>query len=103
MNVKNSKRNPTAIAKKLRDKKYQAFLVGGCVRDFLLNKNQKDWDVATNAKPEEIQKIFPDSVYENRFGTVAIKTDSEDQTLKIIEATSFRLEGKYTDKDTLTK
>ena len=88
----------TAIAKKLRDKKYLAFLVGGCVRDFLLNKKPKDWDVATNAKPEEIQKIFPDSVYENRFGTVAIKTDSEDQTLKIIEATSFRLEGKYTDK-----
>ena len=72
--------------------------MGGYVRDFLLNKKPKDWDVATNAKPEEIQKIFPDSVYENRFGTVAIKTDSEDQTLKIIEATSFRLEGKYTDK-----
>ena len=76
----------------------QAFLVGGCVRDFLLNQKPKDWDIATNAKPEEIQKIFPDSVYENQFGTVGVKTESEDPTLKIIEVTTFRLEGKYTDK-----
>ncbi len=77
---------------------YQVYLVGGCLRDLLLEKKPKDWDLTTNAKPEEIQKIFPDSVYENKFGTVGIKMDSEDPTLKLIEVTTFRLEGKYTDK-----
>jgi poly(A) polymerase/tRNA nucleotidyltransferase (CCA-adding enzyme) len=77
---------------------FEACLVGGCVRDVLLEKEPKDWDITTNAKPEEIQKIFPDSVYENNFGTVGVKTDSSDPRLKIIEITTYRLEGKYTDK-----
>lgn len=77
---------------------FEAYLVGGCVRDLILNKEPKDWDIATNALPEEIQKIFPDSVYENQFGTVAVKTESTDPTLKIIEITTYRQEGKYTDK-----
>jgi len=58
----------------------------------------KDWDIATNAIPQEIQKIFPKSVYENQFGTVAIKTSSKDSSLEIVEITTFRKEGKYTDK-----
>lgn len=86
------------IAKKLQTDGYQAYLVGGCVRDILFGRKPKDWDIATDAKPEEIQKIFPDSVYENQFGTVGIKTSSEDEGLKIVEITTFRLEGKYTDK-----
>ena len=65
--------------------KFQAYLVGGCVRDLLMNREPKDWDIATSAKPHEIQKIFPDSVYENKFGTVGVKTDSADEKLKIIE------------------
>lgn len=77
---------------------FEAYLVGGCVRDYLMEVEPKDWDITTNAKPEEIQKIFSDSVYENDFGTVGIKTDSEDPALKIIEVTTYRLEGKYTDK-----
>ncbi|MEK7094365.1 MAG: HD domain-containing protein, partial [Patescibacteria group bacterium] len=52
----------------------------------------------TDATPEKIQKIFPESVYENQFGTVGVKTESEDPRLKIIEVTTFREEGKYTDK-----
>lgn len=76
---------------------YKAYLVGGCVRDLILERAPKDWDVATNASPEEIQKIFPESVYENTFGTVGVKTDSEDPKLKIIEITTFRTEGRYTD------
>lgn len=86
------------LTEKLKKSGFDAFLVGGCVRDFLLDKKLKDWDIATNAKPEEIQKLFPDSVYENQFGTVGVKTESEDPTLKVIEVTTFRLEGKYTDK-----
>jgi len=77
---------------------FQAYLVGGCVRDLLMDREPKDWDITTNATPEEVQKIFPESVYENQFGTVGVKTDSEDPRLKIIEITTFRLEGKYTDK-----
>ena len=73
------------IWKKLLDKGYSAYLVGGCVRDLLLKRKPKDWDITTNAKPEEILEIFGDSAfYENRFGTVGIKTKSEDETLKVI-------------------
>ncbi|MEK7590126.1 MAG: hypothetical protein AAB454_00245, partial [Patescibacteria group bacterium] len=86
------------INKKLAEAGFESYLVGGCVRDFLLEKNPKDWDLTTNAKPEDIQKIFPESVYENKFGTVAIKTKSENPILKIVEVTTFRKEGKYTDK-----
>ena len=43
----------------LEKKGFEAYIVGGCVRDFLLEKEPKDWDVTTNAKPEEIQKVFP--------------------------------------------
>ena len=40
---------------KLENAGYEAYAVGGCVRDFLINKEPKDWDVATNAEPEDIQ------------------------------------------------
>ncbi|MBI4993974.1 HD domain-containing protein [Candidatus Wolfebacteria bacterium] len=86
------------ISEKFGKHGFQSYLVGGCVRDLLMAKEPKDWDIATSAKPQEIQKIFPDSVYENNFGTVAVKTGSENQRLKIVEITTFRLEGKYTDK-----
>ena len=90
------------IIKKLNEAGYEGYIVGGCVRDLILTNpptgGPQDWDVTTNAKPEELQKIFPDSFYENEFGTVGIKTDSEDETLKVVEATTYRIESKYTDK-----
>jgi poly(A) polymerase/tRNA nucleotidyltransferase (CCA-adding enzyme) len=86
------------VSEKLLKKGHQAYLVGGCVRDLLLKREPKDWDVATDATPTEVQKIFSDSVYENDFGTVGVKTDSKDEKLKIVEVTTFRLEGKYSDK-----
>jgi len=86
------------IVKILKKAGFEAYLVGGCVRDLLIGKRPKDWDVATNAKPEEIQKLFADSVYENQFGTVGVKTESDNPTLKVIEVTTYRIEGKYTDK-----
>jgi len=88
----------TQIAAMLTAAGFKAYLVGGCLRDVLLGLEPFDWDIATDATPEELQKLFPESVYENNFGTVGIKTDSEDLRLKIIEITTFRLEGKYTDK-----
>ena len=86
------------IAQKLYQNGFEAYLVGGCVRDLLLDISPKDWDITTNAKPIEIQKIFENSIYENEFGTVAIKTDSQIPSLKIIEVTTFRSEGQYWDK-----
>ncbi len=88
------------ILEKLTKADFEAYIVGGCVRDLLIHpaQNPKDWDIATNALPEQIQAIFPDSLYENNFGTIAVKTRSKDPTLKIIEITTFRKEGKYTDK-----
>src|SRR3989344_1849910 len=81
---------------------FEAYAVGGCVRDLLLGNSPtdrpKDWDITTNATPEKIQKLFPEHVYENTFGTVAIKTGSEDSVLAIVEVTPYRVEGKYTDK-----
>ncbi len=82
----------------LRSAGYEAYLVGGCVRDLLLGRNPKDWDVTTNAKPEQIQAVFPESFYENDFGTVGVKTGSEDNTLAIIEVTPYRTETGYSDK-----
>ncbi|MCX6813930.1 MAG: hypothetical protein NT078_01825, partial [Candidatus Azambacteria bacterium] len=86
------------IIKALGDAGFEAYAVGGCVRDFILGREPYDWDITTNAKPEEIQKIFQNSVYENQFGTVAINTESKNERLKIIEITTYRIEEKYTDK-----
>ncbi len=86
------------VAKKLAEHKHESYLVGGCLRDLLMERTPHDWDLATSATPAELQKIFPDSVYENQFGTVGVKTNSENPDLKIIEVTTFRKEGRYTDK-----
>ena len=86
------------IIKKLNGDGFEAYTVGGCVRDLLLGREPKDWDITTNAKPEEIQMLFPEHVYENTFGTVVIKTGSEKPELALVEVTPYRIEGKYTDK-----
>jgi len=86
------------ILTKLEKNKFMALAVGGGVRDLLLDKEPKDWDIATSAQPEEIQKIFPDSFYENKFGTVTVKTKSKKENLKEIEITTFRTEQIYSDK-----
>lgn len=91
-------REVSSIASRLVSSGFQAYLVGGCVRDLLLNKTPKDWDIATDATPEEIQKLFSESVYENVFGTVGVKTESEDPSLRVVEVTTFRTEEKYSDK-----
>jgi putative nucleotidyltransferase with HDIG domain len=97
-----------SILEKLQEGGFEAYIVGGCVRDLLLDKEPKDWDITTKAKPEEIQKIFssfaeatedkPATFYENRFGTVGVKTGSEEENLRVVEITTYRVESKYTDK-----
>jgi poly(A) polymerase/tRNA nucleotidyltransferase (CCA-adding enzyme) len=86
------------IIEKLRKNGFESYIVGGCVRDLLLGKEPEDWDVVTNAKPTEIQKIFPKSFYENNFLTVTVQIESNDLRLKEIEITTYRSEAKYTNK-----
>ncbi|MGD0977473.1 MAG: hypothetical protein ABR875_04265, partial [Minisyncoccia bacterium] len=86
------------ILEKISDADFEAFIVGGCVRDLLMGKEPKDWDITTNAKPEEIQKIFPDSFYENEFGTVGVKIRKDEEETEVVEVTTYRTESKYSDK-----
>ena len=81
------------ISSKLSSVKFENFIVGGSVRDLIIGRTPKDWDIATSAAPEEIQKIFPDSFYENDFGTVGVKTS----TVGIVEVTPYRKESGYSD------
>ena len=83
---------------------FEAFLVGGCVRDILMGLKPKDYDMTTNATPEEITALFPKTFYENSYGTVGVVTCGEDigtmcsdETVKIIEVTPYRLESTYSD------
>lgn len=85
------------VSDALENAGYEAYVIGGCVRDILLGKIPKDWDLTTNATPQQIQAIFPESFYENDYGTVGIKTGDEDETLAVIEVTPYRKEGNYTD------
>ena len=84
------------IHSRLRKAGFEAYLVGGCVRDLVLKKEPKDWDITTNAKPEEIQPLYEETFYENDYGTVGVVTQSESPRLKVIEITPYRIEGKYT-------
>lgn len=77
---------------------HEAYIVGGCVRDLLLGRKPKDWDITTNATPEDIQKLFEETYYTNEFGTVGVVQASvEDGSLKVVEVTPYRLEGRYSD------
>lgn len=89
----------TRVTKKIEQAGFEAFLVGGCVRDHFLGIIPKDYDITTNATPENIIQIFGEdqTFYDNNFGTVGVKTDSEDLSLKIIEVTPYRLESGYSD------
>lgn len=105
----------------LEEAHFEAYIVGGSVRDLLIGREPKDWDIATNATPEEIQKIFPESFYENTFGTVGVKippispargemsrardrgegvetyNQKETREHDIVEVTTYRAESGYED------
>lgn len=86
------------VTSKLEQAGFEAFLVGGCVRDIIMDRTPKDWDVTTNAKPEDIIGLFEKTVYENKFGTVlVIQEDVSQETLRQIEVTPYRTEAKYSD------
>lgn len=79
---------------------YECFAVGGSVRDILTGKPTHGWDFTTNAKPEEILALFPDSFYDNQFGTVGVKirsAENAEETVDIFEVTTYRSEQGYKD------
>lgn len=88
---------------------YEGYIVGGAVRDILMGDEPDDWDFTTNATPEEIQKLFPGSFYDNKFGTVGVpiksSTGSKSNTsstgeadkYEVYEITTFRTEHGYSD------
>lgn len=86
------------VVNEIKSQEFEAYLVGGCIRDLLREKRPRDWDIATNAKPSQIEKIFPNHFSNNNFGTVTVLTESEDPSLKEIEITPYRAEEQYTDK-----
>lgn len=76
---------------------FEVYLVGGCVRNLLMDLPVKDWDLTTNATPEKIQEIFPDSFYDNAFGTVGVVYSTPVESDKnYAEITTFRTESGYT-------
>ena len=85
---------------------FEAYLVGGCVRDLIMGKGPKDWDITTNANPDQIMGLFEKTVYENTFGTVGVCVPCETPNpdviretpeYEIIEVTPYRIEAKYSD------
>ena len=76
----------------LRGGGHSAFVVGGCLRDALLGRDPADWDLTTDARPDRIQRLFPRSLYENRFGTVVVRHAQAQY-----EITAFRRDVSYTD------
>lgn len=92
------------VLQTLKNAHFDAYVVGGCVRDLTVNREPKDWDVTTNAHPTKIQEIFPDSFYENDFGTVGVKVHpflkngKPNREHDVIEVTTYRIESTYSDR-----
>jgi len=87
--------NPLAIdvCRVLSKAGYQAYLVGGCVRDLLLGIKPKDYDITTNALPEKVIKLFPKTYPTGlQHGTITVAMENEH-----FEVTTFRVEGEYKD------
>jgi putative nucleotidyltransferase with HDIG domain len=81
------------VVQRLRQEGYEAFFAGGCVRDMLLKRSPQDYDITTNAKPEDIQRIFPQTIPVGaQFGVILVLIDGEP-----FEVASFRYDGPYLD------
>ncbi len=81
------------IIEKLNERGYEGYLVGGCVRDYLLNIEPNDFDITTNAKPEEVEALFSNTIPTGKeFGTISVGHEGE-----YYEVTTYRLESEYTD------
>jgi len=80
------------IVKKLRQEGYSAYFAGGCVRDQLMGNTPKDYDIATSARPEQVMRLFSQTVTVGaRFGVVMVLMDGQ------VEVATFRSDGNYAD------
>lgn len=84
----------TKIYKKVADNKFEIYLVGGCVRNIFLEKNVKDWDMTTNATPQDLLKLFKNGFYDNDFGTVGVPVEKS----QVVEITTYRTEHGHKDR-----
>ena len=81
------------IISKLEKADFEAYAVGGCVRDSILGRSPEDWDITTSAKPEEVKRLFSTTIDTGlQHGTVTVVIEKEG-----FEVTTFRLDGDYTD------
>ncbi|MDE6926712.1 MAG: HD domain-containing protein [Acetatifactor sp.] len=72
---------------------FEAYVVGGCVRDSVLGREPQDWDITTSAKPEQVKELFPRTIDTGlQHGTVTVMQDKEG-----FEVTTYRIDGKYED------
>ena len=83
----------TGIVRRLRTEGFSAYLVGGCVRDMLMGRAPKDYDVTTNASPDQVLKFFPDALTVGaQFGVVIVPHEAGN-----VEVATFRSDGIYAD------
>ncbi len=82
---------------KFKKNKFQIYVVGGAVRNLLLDRPITNWDFTTNAVPEEILKLFKDAFYNNTYGTVSVPVGAIHELPLLFEVTPFRKEGEYKD------
>lgn len=88
---------PKLIISTLEDAGFEAYIVGGCVRDYLLNKNPDDFDITTNASPLEVKKLFKRTIDTGiKHGTVSVLFYENDKPYTY-EVTTFRIDGEYVD------
>jgi len=88
-----SRESAIFIVQRLRQEGYEAYLAGGCVRDMLLGKTPQDYDITTNARPAQIQKIFAETIPVGaQFGVMLVLIDGQP-----FEVASFRFDGPYLD------
>src|SRR3989449_5909158 len=81
------------IVRRLRAEGFQAYLVGGCVRDLVMGREPKDYDISTDATPEAIVRLYPESLTVGaQFGVVLVPREAGD-----VEVATFRSDGRYTD------
>ncbi len=93
--MSNSKEHATELVRTLRDRGHQAYFAGGCVRDLLLGRDPSDYDVATDATPQQVMQIFPQTyAVGEQFGVVLVP---ESSGAPAIEVATFRSDVSYSD------
>ena len=82
-----------SIIQTLSSHGYEAYVVGGCVRDSILGKTPSDWDITTSARPEQVKALFSKTIDTGiKHGTVTVMMDKTGY-----EVTTYRIDGEYED------